>query len=257
MIIFLYGPDSYRRISKEREIVEAYHKKHSALSSARFNLDDKDGLSGLKEFLANSSMFEPDKLAVVEEPFEAPTTEFSELLKTYLDGHPKTTILVTASSKPSVKLSFLTKKPCRYQEFPALDDRALKAFITKESVLRGLKLEPEVLGGLAEAFGGDSWSIVTELDKLALMSEQKLEAKPAPDYFQVLNGLKYGRDPQSRLVALEIILSDRRDDAAKVFNGLAYRLRDAKEATILADYDVAVKSGKLDYEEVLLDLALR
>ena len=37
---------------------------------------------------------------------------------------------------------------------------------------------------------------------------------------------------------------------------LAYRLRSQKEADILADYDVAVKSGKLEYEEVLLDFVL-
>jgi hypothetical protein len=33
-------------------------------------------------------------------------------------------------------------------------------------------------------------------------------------------------------------------------------LTSVEEAALLADYDVAVKSGKLDYEEVLLDLAL-
>jgi len=58
------------------------------------------------------------------------------------------------------------------------------------------------------------------------------------------------------LVALEIILSDRKDDPARVFNSLAYRLGSEGEARLYADYDVAVKSGKLEYEEVLLELAL-
>ena len=257
MIVFLYGSDSYRRLSKERGVIEAYRKKHGALSSARFNFGEADDLNKFREFLANSSMFEPDKLAIVEDPFEAPAAELHDLLKPYLDGGAKTTVLISSDDNPPAKLAFLAKKPSRYQEFSVLGDKSLKTFINKEAASRGVKLKSEVLEGLAKAYGGDTWSIVTELDKLALMSEQKIEAKPAPNYYELINGLKYGRDPRIKLTALELILSDRRDEPRRVFNSLAYKLRDPNEATILADYDVAVKSGKLDYEEVLLDLALR
>lgn len=257
MIVFLYGPDSYRRLSKEREVIEAYRKKHGSLSSARFNFSEAGDLDKFKEFLANSSMFEPDKLAVVEEPFEAQDAELRDTLKPYLDGGGKTTILVSSDDKPPVKLSFLTKKPSHYQEFPLLEGKGLETFINKEAAARGVKLRTDVLGGLVKAYGGDAWSIVTELDKLALMSKQEIEAKPTLNYYELLNGLKYGRDPRAKVTALELILSDRRDEPRRVFNGLAYRLRDFREATILADYDVAIKSGRLDYEEALLDFALR
>jgi len=42
-----------------------------------------------------------------------------------------------------------------------------------------------------------------------------------------------------------------------VFNGLAYQLKNAEEAQMYADYDIAVKAGKLEYEEALLDLMIK
>lgn len=256
MIIFLYGPDSYRRAYKEREIIDAYHSKHGSLSSAWFDLGEKNGLDGLKEFLANSSMFEPDKLAVIEQPFKAAAGELQDALKPYLDNGTKTTILIVSESKAPAKLSFLISKPSRSQEFGLLSGKELENFILKEAEDRGVKLKTGVVGELAQGFGGDTWSIVTELDKLVLMKKQVVEAKALPNYYELINGLKYGRDIRSRVVALELILSERKDDAARVFNSIAYKLKSAREAVLLADYDVAVKSGKLDYEEVLLDLAL-
>jgi hypothetical protein len=256
MIIFLYGPDSYRRLSKEREVVDVYQKKHGTLSSARFNFGDVDDLNKFREFLINNSMFEPNKLAIVEDPFNAPVAELYDLFKPYLENKSKTTILISSDDKPPAKLAFLIKKPSRYQEFSILEGKPLKIFINKEAVNRGIKLKPEILEGLANAYGGNTWFIVTELDKLALMSEQKVDTRLAPNYYELINNLKYGRSPRTKLVALEFILSDRRDEPRRVFNSLAYRLRDAKEAVMLADYDIAVKSGKLDYEEILLDLAL-
>jgi len=44
------------------------------------------------------------------------------------------------------------------------------------------------------------------------------------------------------------------DPAAKIFNILAAQA--GEKIPRMADYDIAVKSGKLDYEEVLLDLAI-
>jgi DNA polymerase III delta subunit len=257
MIVFLYGPDSYRRASKEREIVEAYRKKHSSLSHAWFDLGEESGLENLREFLVNRSMFEPDKLAVVEGLNKAPAKELAELFKSYLENGERTTILVLSEGAPPPALAFLKEKPCRHQEFPLLAGRGLKSFIEAEAARRKMKLKSGMAEGLAQAFEGDSWAIVTELDKLALMREQVLEARPAPNYYELVNSLKYSIEPQLKLVALEFILSDRRDEARRVFNSLAYRLRNRAEAELLADYDVAAKSGKLGYEEILLDLALK
>lgn len=258
MIIFLSGPDSYRRTIKEREIVEAYRKKHGSISDDRFDFNQDSEIEDLESFLMNSSMFDPNKLAVLESISKTPTPKLAKVLKPYLENGPSTTILIISDSDPPAALKFLKDKPAIYQDFPALTGKALSTFIQTEGVRRGLKLKPEMAQDLARAFEGDSWSIITELDKLEFMGKQSLDLdKPAPEYFELINTLKYSHDIRSKLIALESILSDRKDDAARVFNSIGYRSRDAREAGLFADYDVSVKSGKLDYEEVLLDLALR
>ena len=258
MIVFLYGPDSYRRLSKERAVIDAYHKKHSNLSVARFDLGLKDEVFKFKDFLLNSSMFEVDKLAIVSDPFnKSSISEFGAIVKPYLKDDTKTTILISSDSKPIAKLAFLIKEPSHFEEFALLTGKKLSDFINKEAGKRGLKLKADILNSLINVYGGDAWFVTTELDKLALMSEQKIDTKPTLNYFELINSFKYGRDVRNKIIALEFILSDRRDDSGRVFNSLAFKPRDFKEAVMLADYDVAVKSGKLDYEEVLLDMALR
>ncbi|MCL4405439.1 MAG: hypothetical protein M1361_00580 [Patescibacteria group bacterium] len=257
MIVFLSGPDSYLRSAKEREIVEIYRKKHGSMSDDRFDFGDNSEIENLEEFLANNSMFEVSKLAVVESPFKASATKLAKILKGHLKDDPNTTILVVSDSDPPAAMKFLKEKPSMYQEFPTLTGKALDLFIQKEASRRGLKLGLAVVNEIAKAFEGDSWSIVTELDKLGLMNRKVLDfEKPAPEYFELINVLKYDRDMRHKLTALEIMLSDRKDDPARIFNTLAYRLCDRKEAEVFADYDVSIKSGRLDYEEVLVDLAL-
>lgn len=257
MIILLAGPDSYRRTTKEKEIIEVYRKKHGTISDDRFDFSQDAELEDLEAFLVNRSMFDDSKLAVIDSPTKAPAG-LVKILKTYFDSSPATTILVVFDTDPTAAFKFLKDKPAIYQDFPILGGKALSLFIQTEAVNRGLKLKSETIQELAQAFEGDSWSIVTELDKLQLSGGKTLDVdKPAPEYFELINTLKYSRDIKSKLVALESILSDRKDDAARVFNSIGYRARDPKEAELLANYDVAVKSGKLDYEEVLLDLALR
>jgi hypothetical protein len=258
MIIFLSGPDSYRRTIKEKEIVEAYRKKHGSISDDRFDFSQDSEIEDLEGFLMNSSMFDANKLAIVESPSKAPAAKLAKIFKSHLKDDPKTTILIISDNEPTVAFKFLKEKPAIYQDFPLLAGKALDAFIQIEAVRRGLKLNLDTVQKLAQAFEGDSWSVVTELDKLEFMGKQPLDLeKPAPEYFELVNTLKYSHDIRSKIVALESILSDRKDDAARVFNSIGYCSRDRREAELFADYDVSVKSGRLDYEEVLLDIALR
>ena len=59
-----------------------------------------------------------------------------------------------------------------------------------------------------------------------------------------------------RLVDLEILFGHQ-EEPVKIFNILATSyLNTVFSLQKLADYDAAIKSGKLDYEEALVDLAL-
>ncbi len=70
MIIFLYGVDDYRREAKKREIVAEFRKRHSNLGLMTFDLAEEGGSAKLREFLANQSLFQSAKMAVLDSAFE-------------------------------------------------------------------------------------------------------------------------------------------------------------------------------------------
>ena len=268
MLIFLHGADSYRRIQKLNEIVEAFRKRQSNLSHERFDLSPPAG--GDNEFLkfqnfaANRSIFDPVRLAILDNflpPAGGPpqTKELKEILKAN-HKNEDLIIILNSSNKPTTGFTALLKEPTKIQDFPALKDAEINNFIKHTAKALGFAIDAPMVKALAQTFGSNTWGIATELGKMALGEDQVKSAlsihKPADNFFQLVNTLKYGRSAKDRLVALEMILSDRKDEPARVFNMLAYRLRSQKEADILADYDVAVKSGKLEYEEALLDYVL-
>lgn len=256
MIIFLHGPDSYRRLQKQLELGRAHREKRGNLSQEHFDLEEEGALQAFKGFIMNRSMFDDAKLAVLENVYEASDDkQFKEILKSELESETAV-ILISAEGKPPTQLKFLLEKPVKCQSFEALDGPVLKHFITREAANRNLNLSADIIESLQNAFGSDTWGIITELDKMALMANHYKPRGARSDFYPLINTLRANSDFRKRLVALETMLSERRDDPAKIFNVVSYRLSDKKEAATFADYDVSVKSGKLDYEEVLVDFAL-
>jgi len=164
------------------------------------------------------------------------------------------------SSLPA-SFAFLLKKPVEREKFGKLTSSSLSMFIREQAESRGLSLNEKEIRLLSESFGVDTWSIATELDKLSLLNQPSVVAKTSKhSYYQLINLFKSHRSCRSRLIALEILLSDLKEEPAKIFNGLAYGsfffLPHQEWYQKLADYDVYIKSGRLDYEEALVDLAV-
>jgi DNA polymerase III delta subunit len=260
MIIFLYGPDDYRRIQKKREIVAEFEKKHSGLGLAFFDLADADAMGSLLEFIRNQSIFESAKLAVLLNAFEAEPKELAKALAPLAAGGA-TTILVSEREKPVKALAFLAVKPSLCQQFDNLEGAEWAGFIKTEAKRAGAKLTGAAAAFLGTVYQGNSWALVTELQKLAtfraaaLIDKGDLDAmdlEAAPNYWALLNGLK-SYDARVRLFALEKLFA-LSDPPAKIFNILAAQA--GEKIPRMAGYDIAVKSGKLDYEEALLDFAI-
>ena len=144
------------------------------------------------------------------------------------------------------------RKPVLRQEFKNLTSSQLSVFVKQEAVRRGLKLSPQLITALVSLYQSDTWGLVTELDKLA--AGGRLEAVlPEVNLFQQLWQINRVRSTEVRLPILERLIIQ--DDSAKIFNLLAYQAR-GRNKQKLADYDVAVKSGQLDYETALLDFLI-
>ena len=263
MIIFLYGPDDYRREEKRRAITAEFVRKHGGITVRHFNIGAEGALDVLEEFVHTQSIFEPMKLAVLEGSGEADGTAAARILKS-CRGESHITLLISEHDElPKKEFGFLHEKKAGIvsQHFPELSGEAWEHFVKEQALKRSLRFTPDALQYLSQAYEGDTWRLVTALEKLSFLEKttlgrvdlESLGAEIAPEFWELLNALKTP-DRSRRLLALEKIFSAR-ETAGKVFNILAY----ASPATLplFAEYDRAVKGGKLDYEEVLLDLAIR
>ncbi len=258
MFIFLYGPDDYRRLTRKREVVADFKKKYPDLGPAYFDLEDDGALDELGAFVQNQSIFEPAKLAVLENVFEMEEAKLAKILKLFA-GDRATTILVSERNKPVKALAFLLAAPSVAEKFENLAGAEWIDFIRSEAKKLGLTLGVSAAQFLATVYAGNSWALVTELTKLASMKrtiEKKdldaLDLEAAPNYWGLVNGMK-SYDVRTRLYALETLFATN-DPPPKIFNILAGQA--GEKTPRMAEYDLMVKSGKLEYEEALLDLIL-
>lgn len=259
MIIFLNGPDDYRREEKKRSLVADFTQKHTALGVAHFDFEDDESFLDLERFSAHHSLFTNQQLAVVTNLFEKESKERTALLESMV-SRPGVTLLLSEDTKPLKRFQFLTEKPVILGHFDFLTGAPWEAFVQGEAQKRNLAFSPEVLRFLLMVYEKDTWRLVIDLDKLALLGKQKIERKDLevldlevrPSFWEMMSGLK-SSDLGRRLATLERLFYDH-EPAAKSFNILSAQWKERIQS--FAAYDVLVKTGKLEYEEVLLDLLL-
>ena len=266
MIIFLYGPDSYRRRQKLKEYLDRYKKKYAALSLLNFYLEEEGEFQKLKDFVQAQSLFESSKLGAVWGIGDLEDKDKKDLIKLLKDNleSKDLTLIISSDKKPVKDFNFLLKEPVIGWEFENLIGAELEKFLEKEAAVRKLVLDNESQNLLAQVYGGDSWGLITELDKLSLLDEKKITRAILENYlnatlpinvFSSINQIRSSKNVGQRLAILEKLLGS--GDPAMVFNIFAVSpYADANWKKRVADYDASIKSGKLEYEEVLLDLVI-
>lgn len=268
MIIFLEGPDAYRRQQKTKELKDFYQKKHSNFDFKKFDFSgSQEDCPALKDFFCQQSLFDNFKMALIGGIFEVEPKKIKPILKEQINNE-NIVLIISEEKKPTKEFDFLTEKPVFHQQFKQLNAEELAFFIRKEAEKRNLKFDSkakEYLIRWQEQTNTDTWALVNELDKIALadfpqpISAKNLESLITFSYQEKifnLAGILAGHNSlKKKLVALEQLLIQK-EPAAYAFNLLSFRAP-AGLILKLADYDVSVKSGGgPDYEEILLDLAL-
>lgn len=265
MIIFLYGPDSYRRQKKANSFIEKYRKEYSNLSLDYFDLELPDGLLRLKEFAGQLSIFDSKKLAILKNAFLSDVKDLREFLKKYLKVE-NLTILISEETLPQ-ELKSLAAKAFLAEEFELLKGNKWEFFVKKEIEQRKINLSPQAAFFLSRTFEGDIWGLVNELGKISLFSAKKQidtadligigdYGYKSPDIFSFMSAVIKNWPLPQKVVELEKLFIAG-EEPLKIFNIMASLKWLPKDLIRkVADYDVMMKSGKVDCEEVLVDLAL-
>jgi len=179
MIIFLYGPDTYRSRQKLNEIIEHYKKVHkSGLNLKYFDLQ-KSSYQDFKDEIQQVSMFKEKKLLVLKNIFSNPDfkIKFLEQGKNFVKSDD--IILIYEENKISESDSFskFLKKEGKSQEFKLLEDYRLKNWVKKEFDNCQTEIDSKALGRLIDYVGNNLWQMANEIKKLVSYKKKgKIEA---------------------------------------------------------------------------------
>ncbi|MFH1161679.1 MAG: hypothetical protein V1696_00140 [Candidatus Jorgensenbacteria bacterium] len=271
MLIFLYGSDSYRRTENLRALVAEYRAKYPMLDLLSVDLEDvPDDWMRARDFLNQPSMFAEKKMLTVRGGGHIGEKGWVKALKGEL-ANENTLVLISDREKPLKALAFLLEpeKPSRSQEFKELEleGRTLELFVKREAGVRGLKFSPDALSfflSYLSACPDRSARAVNELDRFTLAGltfpvtraavEELIWWTPSEEVFRVAHRmLASPKNVRQNLALLENLFV--REGGYRVFNSLAYAA-EGIAAERLADYDVSVKSGGLEYEEALTEFVI-
>lgn len=253
MLLHLYGSDSYRRLRASRGIIAQYLAKYPDGFVQTFDLSREGEFDRLRSFVGAPGLFAKATLAIVRQPEEGekPLVKF---LKEAAEL-AYVTVLVVADKKLPKDFSFLYEKevgPAK-KEFEPLEGMEFLKFLKADSAERGVAVSDAQLAAIGQAYEGDTWGAVTELDRVSHGGAVE-KAAQGIDFIGLIRTLAGGSVAAARLKALFLLLDY--DEPAKVFNMAAAFTRGGDKVK-MADYDIAVKSGKLEYSEALLEFALR
>ncbi len=255
MIIFILAEDVYRGLQRKREIINKFLEKNPNYSINNFDLEKENAIDDFLNFLKNQSLFETKKFSILYNLFGFKNKELIKELKSVLEDK-NNIILIYENKKPAKEFSFLLKKPVIFEKIEILKGKKWLDFVLNEIKKRNLNFSKQVLINISNSCEGDSFKLITELDKLSLLQRKieisDLSIEEQLNFWDILSLLK-NSNIGKRLWALEKIFSFK-EPLAKAFNSLPYIYRERIEN--LAIYDKAIKSGKIDYDEALIDFIL-
>ncbi len=167
MLIFIYGPDTYRSKQRLNEMILDYKKSHSHGLSLKY-LEGKDlKIEDLLDETKQVSMFEEKKMIVLRNVFTNSDfkEKFQKQIPKFVDS-PDILIVFEESSPKSEKFLNLLKAKAKSEEFSYLEGEALAKWCKDEFAGLGAKVSPLTIRSLLDYAGNDTWRLQNEIKKL-------------------------------------------------------------------------------------------
>jgi DNA polymerase-3 subunit delta len=176
MVIFLYGPDTYRIGQKLKELKNKFIRQKDKSGLGITVLDSQSlALDTFRSRLYAPGFFSDKRMIIIENLLAGAgqqiLEETLEYLKKVRQEKENITVFVergtpVAKQDLQKKLFNLLKKAEHVQEFSLFSGARLNQWIKKEIVKRGGKIAGPAVNVLAAATGPDLWRLSSEIDKL-------------------------------------------------------------------------------------------
>jgi len=200
MIIFLYGPDTYRSSQKLKEVIDRYKKIHKSGLNLKYFDFQEDNFEDLRDAFRSRSMFDEKKLMILKNVLVDSNAEekFKDIIKELSDS--KDVILFYEEEIDEKKPLFkLFKKYAKCQDFKLLEGRTLRNWIKKEFKKYSTEIDEPALSLLLDFVGNDLWRMANEIKKLVNYKNKKriqekdvrdlVKPKIETDIFKTINAI--------------------------------------------------------------------
>ena len=189
MIIFIYGPDSYRSRAKLIELKEKFIKELDP-NAQSLNVIDGSGttMKEISEKINTGSLFIKKRMVIIENIFENKKEKVFEELENFLKNKKEASkadeddIIIfkdsdlnnkeTKLKKEAKKLFTFLSSQKYVQEFKNLSGSQLNIFAQEEFKKLNRKIETPALKLLLERTGDDLLRLSSEIHKLAMMVKE-------------------------------------------------------------------------------------
>ncbi|MEN9341931.1 MAG: hypothetical protein RIQ54_187 [Candidatus Parcubacteria bacterium] len=264
MIIVLEGPDSYRRLQKALEIQAVYKKKNPHAVVYEYDFENDQDQTQFREHVGTQSLFTAVRVIHIKNYTDAIDSKTVALLKRIGDGDSKTVAVLESEKKMPkwcVELAGQSKKGVQTQEFLFLDGAAWLRYVQKKAKDMGIVFDRHTIEYIAEVNKKNTWKLIRDMEKLALSASQIITKKEYEkicgnesmyDFFSLAVSIQ-AKQQSKKIRSIELLMR-KGNDPAKIFNVAASLARD--EAKKYAQLDVLIKSGRMDYDDALLALAI-
>lgn len=269
MLFCLYGSDSYRRREKLNHLVGPYRKKYKNTDILDVDIkESEDDWKKVRDFLIQPSMFVDSKVVIIKHATLVEEPEWINTLRSQLKTE-KIFTFISEEEEPTKSFHFLLSEGVQKMEFPELEGKQLDTFVKKKSEELHISFTEEALrlfiSFIISCEHNRSWRAIHELEKLSLLElptpiqknklSEYMKVHTHEELFSLARGIVYEKNISTRLSSLEKAFLQN-EAAAHLFN-LVSALVKGQETLLFANYDVLVKSGKMGYEEALLEFAIK
>lgn len=167
MIIFLYGPDTYRSRQKLNEIIEHYKKIHKSGLNLKYFDFKNDSFEDFRDAFKSLTMFKEKKLLILQNIFTNPKTE-NDFLKflTKLSSSRDIILISEKQVEENKPLFKKLKKVAKSHNYKLLEKNQLKNWLKKEFQKYSAKIDTQTLELLLNFVGNNLWQMENEIKKL-------------------------------------------------------------------------------------------
>lgn len=190
MIIFLYGPDTFRSRQKLKQVKEKFIKE---VDKSALNIEILDGqkleVQEFEKAVSSPPFLAKKRMVIIEDLISKNRGQKiqKEILEALKKDSLKDTVIIFWESEPaagkksrpkiSAKRSSLLlsrlKKEKLAQEFNLLGQSAVYRWTGREIAARGGKIKPAALKLLTDLVGNDLWQMNSEIEKLIAFVKNK------------------------------------------------------------------------------------